>query len=262
MTIMLPEVFVSNKSLSPRISKEMKKGKLRKLGSRVYTTNLAESAELLIKRHAWFIVKELFPGSVIVDRTALEHRPAKDGSVFLVSKKKRAVLLPGLSIIPRKGHGPLDEDKPFMEKLFLSCPARAFLENLCKRRTRKGEVSRTLSHEEIEERLEMLLQGAGTSALQTLRDQAKLIAPLIGLENEFKILDGIIGTLFGTRNVTLSSSIAIARQQGHPYDPKRLDLFQKLFESLAQISIPERKMNHEGSSLPFFDPWTRANLVL
>ena len=255
MPIFLPEVFVSNAALAPTVSKELKKGRLRKLGSKVYTTNLTEPDELLIKRHAWFIVKELFPGSVIVDRTALEHRPASDGSVFIISKKKRAVFLPGLSIFPRKGPGPLEEDKPFMEKLFLSCPARAYLENLCKRRTRPGNVSRTLSRKEVEDRLENLLQGAGTDALQILRDEAKKIAPLLGLEKEFKILNGLIGTLLGTRSVRISSSLAGARVQGLPYDPKRLDLFQQLYEFLAIISTPQRKIINDGSSLPFFEAY-------
>ena len=61
----LPEVFVSNAALASRVSRELKKGLLRKLGSRVYTTNLTEPKELLVKRHAWFIVGELFSGSVI-----------------------------------------------------------------------------------------------------------------------------------------------------------------------------------------------------
>ena len=255
MATFFPEVFVSNETLASRVSKELKKGRLRKLGSKVYTTNLTESEETLIKRHAWFIVKELFPGSVIVDRTALEHRPAADGSLFIVSNKKKAVHLPGLSIYPRKGHGPLDEDKPFMETLYLSCPARAYLENLCNRRTRKGVVARTLSRKEIEGKLEMILQGAGSTALQALRDEAKVISQRLGLEKEFKILNGLIGTLLGTNNINMTSPIAIARIQGLPYDSKRLDIFQKLFESLASVSTQERVIISSGSSLSFFEAY-------
>ena len=98
MTQFFPEVFVSNASLASKVSKELKKKRLRKLGSKVYTTNLTEPLEQLTTRHAWLIVKELFPGSVIVDRTALEYRPSSDGSIFIVSNKKRAIILPGLSI--------------------------------------------------------------------------------------------------------------------------------------------------------------------
>lgn len=255
MTKVLPEVFVSNAKDASQVYKELKKGRLRKLGSRVYTTNLKESAEILIKRHLWQITKELFPDAVIVDRTALEHRPALDGSIFIVSKKTRAVLLPGISIYPRKGHGPLKEDRPFIEKLFLSCPARAYLENLCKRRSKKGAVSRTLSREEVEKKLEMLLQGVGVAALQQLRDEAKIIAPILGRKKEYKVLNELIGTFLGTHQLQLKSSVAIARTQGFPYDPKRLDLFQHFFETLIKTTIPHRKIRKSGSSLPFFEAY-------
>lgn len=251
----LPEVFVSQAGIASYVSKEVKKGRLRKLGSRVYTTNLKEPAEALTRRHAWLIVKELFAGSVIVDRTALEHRPSSDGSIFVVSTKKRSVHLPGLSIYPRKGHGPLKEDTPFMQKLYLSCPARAYLENLCQRRLRKGQVLRVLSRKEIEEKLELLLQGAGAQALQTLRDEAKQIAKVLKLDKEFKILDGLIGTFLGTRTSQFVSLAAKARAQGFPYDPKRLDLFQKLYESLGALSTPLRMIEAKGSSLPFFEAY-------
>lgn len=255
MTISFPEVFLSNSTIASQVSKAVKKGLLRQLGSRLYTTNFSESPEVLIKRHVWFIIRELFPGSVIVDRTALEHRPAADGSVFIVSKKKRPVFLPGLSIYPRKGHGPLEDDRPFMSTLYLSSPARAYLENLCKRRRKEGAISRTLSRKEIEERLELLLQRAGAEALQNLRDEARKIAPLLGLEQEYKILNGIIGTLLGTNQMPMSSPLSIARAQGLPYDSKRLDLFQKLYEALATTDTPERSANHPSIALPFFEAY-------
>lgn len=94
MTINLPEVFVSDSGLASFVSKELKKGHLRKLGSKVYTTNLREPVELLVRRHVWFIVKELFPGSVIVDRTALEHRPTAEGAGFYCLYKKTSYLPP------------------------------------------------------------------------------------------------------------------------------------------------------------------------
>ncbi len=208
----LPEVFVSEASLASWVSRRMKMGLLRKLGSRVYSTNLKENPEVLVRRHAWFLVAELFPGAVIVDRTALEHRPATDGSVFVVSNKKRPVILPGLSIHPRKGHGPLAEDRPFMGELYLSCSARAYLENMRNTRIRKGTIARTLSRKEIEEKLEILLQSAGVEALQTLRDDARRISSTLGLEKECQELHAMIGTLLGTRKATMTSPVTMASE--------------------------------------------------
>ncbi len=214
----LPEVFISSADIASYVSKEVRKGTLRKLGSRIYTTNLKESPETLIKRHVWFLVGSFFPGAVIVDRTAMEHRPAKDGSVFIVSKKKRSIVLPGLRIYPRKGQGPLSDDKPFMDNLYLSSLPRTYLENLCQRRTRKGKISRALSREEIEEKLETLLQTIGEEALQKLRKDAKKISSQLKMNKEWKVLDHLIGALLGTREAKeIQSPLYLARLQGYPY---------------------------------------------
>ncbi len=164
MTTFLPEVFVSNAALASRVFKELKKGLLRKLGSRVLYHQFIRPARGINQAPCLVYRARTLPESIIVDRTALEHRPAADGSVFIVSKKKRAVHLPGLSIHPRKGHGPLEEDKPFMGKLYLSCPARAYLENLCKRRTRtqRNVSSGHFPVKKLKIGLETVLQGAGT----------------------------------------------------------------------------------------------------
>jgi hypothetical protein len=75
-----PEVFVSTAAMSAAVSS----GRLRRLGSRLYTTNRGEDAASLIRRHLWEVAAGFFPGSLVADRTALEHQP-----VFLVSKRKR-----------------------------------------------------------------------------------------------------------------------------------------------------------------------------
>lgn len=252
----LPEVFVSSADMASFVSKEVKKEKLRKLGSRVYTTNLTEAPEPLIRRHAWFIVESFYPGAIIADRTALEHRPAEDGSIFIVSRKKRAVILPGLGIYPRKGRGPLPEDKPFMGKLFLSCPARAYLENFRRSRSRGGKASRTLTRHEIEDKLEILLQTAGPEALQKLREEARRVSSLLKMPKEFKELDRLIGALLGTRKtIKVISPAILARLQGKPYDAKRLELFQQLYAALASLPQVDRKIAKKGSVLPFFEAY-------
>ncbi len=101
----LPEVFVSTSEISSFVSKEVARGNLRKLASRLYTKNLIESPEKLVKRHLWPIVASFFPGALIADRTAIENTPAADGSVFLISNKKGTLKLPGITIKPRKGIG-------------------------------------------------------------------------------------------------------------------------------------------------------------
>ena len=251
----MPEVFVSNAKLAIAVSRETKAGRLRKLASRLYTRNLTEPPERIVQRNLWPLVAAYLPGALIADRTALENRPAADGSVFLIANHKRDIVLPGLTLRPRKGPPPLESDRPFIGSLRISSPARAFLENMRPSRARRG-VARTLSQREIEERLDEILRHGGDLPVQRLRDEARDIAPQLDLPGEFQRLDALIGTLLGTRDVPLVSPVGAARIAGLPYDPRRLDLFQRLFAELAG-SAPVTRLARptDGPALPFFEAY-------
>jgi hypothetical protein len=251
----MPEVFVSNAELAPAVSREVKVGRLRKLGSRLYTRNLKEAPEKLVQRNLWPLVASYLPGALIADRTALENRPAPDGSVFLIADHKRDIVLPGATLRPRRGPPPLDSDRQFISGLRIASPARAFLENMRPSRARSG-VARTLPAREIEERLDEMLRRTGENALQKLRDDAREISEPLDLQDEYQRLDNLIGTLLGTRNAARESPSAIARAAGRPYDPERLDLFQRLFTELSGTSPVTRLARpSDGPALPFFEAY-------
>lgn len=249
------EVFVSNAEVATAVSREKKLGKLRKIGPRLYTRNLTDSPERIVQRNLWPLIAAYLPNALIADRTALENRPSADGSVFLVANHKRDIVLPGVTLRPRKGPPALESDLPFIGGLHIASPARAFLENMRPSRARHG-MARTLSTRELEERLDEILRQSGESALQRLRDNARRIAPLLGMSEEFRRLDNVIGALVGTRKALLESPVGIARAGGHPYDPQRLDLFQRLFTELAGTAPVTRVARAtDGPALPFFEAY-------
>lgn len=250
----LPEVFVSDARLSAAVSRQVKLGRLRKLGTRLYTRNLSETPERLVQRHLWRVAAYL-PGALVADRTALENRPAADGSVFLIAQHKRDIELPGVTLRPRKGPGPLGTDRQFVAGLRISSTARAFLENMRPSRSRAG-VARTCSRREIEDRLDDLFRNGGEQAVQKLRDEARELAPDLDLTVEFAQLDGLIGTLLGTRRERLETGTGRARAAGTPYDPLRMPLFQKLFAELAGEAPPTRlARTTDGMALPFYEAY-------
>lgn len=251
----LPEVFVSDASLAAAVSREVKRGALRKLASRLYTRNLNDPPEQIVRRNLWPLVAAYLPGALIADRTALENRPAADGSVFLVADHKRAIVLPGAVLRPRRGHPPLESDRPFIGGLRLASPARAFLQNMRPSRARGG-VARTLSKVEVEERLDEMLRRGGEAALQRLRDEARKTAVQLSLPGEFQRLDTLIGTLLGSRDTPLASPTAAARAAGRPYDPQRLDLFLRLHAELARAApVTRLERPTDGPALPFFEAY-------
>ena len=93
-------------------------------------------------------------------------------------------------------------------------------------RARGGLVGRTLSRREIEERIDTLIRRSGEDAANQLRDDIRRIEKALDMKAEAAALDALIGSLLGTREAELSNPSAVARRQGRPFDPDRLEIFQ------------------------------------
>ena len=254
----MPEAFVSSSAISREVSRRVKAGRLRKLGSRLYTTNLVDAPEAIVRRNLWDIVAGYFPGALIADRTALENAPAADGSVCLVTEVGSMLAVPGVTLRPRRGTGPQESDRPFLNSLFLSSTARAWLDNLRRSRARGGRLPRTLPLPELEDRLDDLIRRGGVEAANRLRDEARALAPMIDRTAEAKRLDALIGNVLGSRDVQavpLMSPRAQARRRGRPYDPGRVRLFQILHKALRDMPPsfrPARQRDGEAAATPAF----------
>ncbi len=251
----MPEAFVVSAAIRREVWRAVKAGALRKLASRLYTRNLRDSPETVVRRNLWDIVAGYFPQALVADRTAFECRPADDGSVCLVSDSGRDIRLPGIVLRPRRGAPALATDLPFHGQLRLSSPARAYVENMRNSRTRSGRVRRTLSRSEIEERLEEFVRRSGEDNLNRLRDQISEVGASLGMKQEAEALDSLIGAFFGTRKARLRASAAVARRWGRPYDPARLELFQSLQSTLRQrppVSRISRQENADASKVFHF----------
>jgi hypothetical protein len=250
------EVTVATQENSVAIHRAVQRGSLRKLGPKLYTRNLNDDPERIIQRNCWQIAAAFFPGALIADRTALENRPAPDGSVFLVAERTTALKLPGLALWPRKGSGPITgSDRSFIAGLWMSSNARALLENMRPSRAR-DHVRRTLAPEELELWLERILRtGGGETVLNRLRDQARELAPKLGMEPEAERLSSLIGALLGTRSAELRSDVARARSHGQGFDPERTELFEVLRQALATRVFQERYGRTGSEYLPFFEAY-------
>lgn len=99
----LPEIFVSTTGLSPAVNKAVGAGRLRKIGTRLYTKNLDDAPEDIVKRNWHRLLKSYYPDALIADRTAIENKPSQDGSVFIISSKRRGTELPGITFKPQIG---------------------------------------------------------------------------------------------------------------------------------------------------------------
>ena len=222
----------SEKSKSARRTEMIKKGFLRKIAPKVYTTNMDEAPEIIIRRNLFYILGQLYPHAVISHRSAYEMRPTESGDFFLTYKYTRNVSLPGITVHLMQGPMGTENDMPFIENLFISSTERRTLENLQKGRARTS-VSKCLPRTAIEENLERMLQINGETVLNAFRDKARSVAEELDMQEEFETLNAIIGALLSTKpSGVLSSASSIARAKGEPFDSGRVTLFETLFGAL------------------------------
>lgn len=216
----------------------LKESKLRKIAPRIYTTNMDDTPEDIIRRNVFYILGQLYPHAVISHRSAFELKPTEGGDIFLTYTYTKNVMLPGIKVHLMQGPMGTDHDMPFIENLYISSAERRMLENLQKGRTR-NKVSKCLPRTYIEETLEKMLAVNGETGINAFRDKAREISRQLGMTEEFETLNLIIGALLSTKPTSiLSADSAIARAYGAPFDKERVGLFETLFEALHNEPFP------------------------
>jgi len=240
MEKILPEIIFgsSNSSKSKKISRLLGKNLVRRLIPRVYTSNLIDSDEAIIKRNLWILLGHLYPGAILSHRSALEGGPTADGHIFLTYKYKKIIHYPGFVIHLVSGPEATGKDPEFIAGLHISSQPRAFLENL-KDARQTNSKSRALDRTFIEDRLDQICRIKGENALNQLRDEAQSQANILDMDKAYQKLTQIISAILSTHSETsLQSPLTKARAQGWPYDPKRLELFSILFSRLQSSALP------------------------
>lgn len=238
----------SDARASKQTVKLVREGRIRKIAPRIYTSNLNDKPEEIIRRNLFQILGKLYPGAVLSHRSAFEFRPTRTGQVFLTYKYTRKVNLPGITIRFLRGSGPTAFDYRFFGGLWISDKPRAFLENL-QISKKAGEDSKCLPIAELEEKLDKIIRLNGEEEINKLRDNAREVALALAMEKEFALLNKMIAALLSTHpSGILSSPVALARSFGFPYDPERMTLFEGLFRELQATEFRFRPERNTGDS--------------
>ncbi|MDR2840983.1 MAG: Fic family protein [Paludibacter sp.] len=236
-------------SISKQIGKAEKEGKIRKIFPRIYTSNLQDSAEYIIKRHFFDILKWRFPNAVISHRSASELRPTETGNFFITSNyTKKITDLSNFTLNVMEGKPALESDVN-LDGIYASSEWRWVLENMQVSRKKGGE-SKIFPIEFIEDKLEKIIIREGKEGINKFRDKAKEIAEQLDFKAEFDKLNALISALLSTHNSDVLSSVsAKARASGMPFDAKRVELFEILYDKLKDYYFRERpdKNNSEDS---------------
>lgn len=126
--------------------------------------------------------------------------------------------------------------------------ARAVLEVALPTRSRGRAAARGFTRTELEAWLERALRLGGEEELERLRNRMSELAKpkhdgpaqLPDTRDAFAVVDAIIGTLLGTRDIPLSAPTARARVAGHPYDPDCIARLHELHAMLVATPLPRR----------------------
>ncbi|MHB8416221.1 MAG: hypothetical protein ACYDB1_12765 [Acidiferrobacteraceae bacterium] len=69
--------------VSTAISRDVRGGRLRRITPKLYTTNLKDPPESIIRRHLYCILARYYPGAVVSHRSVLEGGAARNDTIFL-----------------------------------------------------------------------------------------------------------------------------------------------------------------------------------
>ena len=79
----IPEILFASIDISESKRKRMvKEGSIRKITSKIYTSNMNDPLENIIRRNVFRILSFLFPHAVISYRSAFELKPTEEGDIY------------------------------------------------------------------------------------------------------------------------------------------------------------------------------------
>lgn len=229
---------------SRKISLLIKNGRLKKLAPRLYTSNLIDSPENIVRRNIIEILAWRVPGCVISHKSALLLKPTIKGNIYITAKENRKITdIPGVIINVLKGSGPLDTDiRLGQSDVYVSSEYRWMLEVMQPARNGRDGENKSFPVDFIENRLEAMIRGGGEERVNAFRDKAREIAPQLGLQTEFDKLSKIISALLSTHDSgILTTEGGKARSAGSPIDTRRIPILECLFDYLQDMYFPDAK---------------------
>jgi len=232
----------SNPDVSHTIARLVDEGRLRKIAPRLYSSNMIDSPESIVRRNILSILMWRFPGTVISHRSAKEMRLTSNGFFFLTGNVNRKVTsLPGVVVVISKGPGG-DKNDTVFGQMFIAGEYRWMLENM--QVVRNGsDDAKVLPPEVIEKKLGSILIASGEEGLNVYRDTLRETARRLGMEREFQRINSLISALLATHRAdSLKSPYAKALSAGLRYDEGRKRLFETLYDALQERHFAPRQV--------------------
>jgi len=255
-------LFSLDKSTAQKFSLLAKQQKIRRISQGIYTDNLIDPMDRIVKTHWMQIVSHIVSQGILSFRTAVDLKPIAYQKgldiIFVTSSYTKTIRLPGLIIKVYKGdyENFCEQILPHLAK---SNIPRMLLENLTIVRSSELKGLKTIAESGVEKYLARECQFQGEKRLNQIRDEAKEIALNFGYKNEYNKLTKIISALLSTQDdFSLKTAYAKAIAKKEPYDEERLRSFENLSIYLQKCLFKKREYQFATTSfrnLSFFESY-------
>lgn len=217
--------------------RQLKAGRLHRIAAGVLTPWPEERWPDLVARERIRLLAALYPGAVVGPKSAFYGGVPCDGVMYLTYTYTKRVALPGMTVQLIQGPGGGQGDTPMMgHELYYPSLPRMLLENLS---ITRGQVQKSVGRVEVEKRLIETCEARGEEVLNQLREQARELAPGLGLQREQALLDELIGTILGTRKADMHTEAGKGLAAAPPYDANRVALLEKLAAYLRATPLKQ-----------------------
>ncbi|MBX3030942.1 MAG: Fic family protein [Chloroflexi bacterium] len=249
-----PDIIFADRATRANLAKAAKTGSIVRLTTGIYSGLRLSDPGRVAREHWREILAHELPGAVLVDRSARRTMPDDQGRVFVAHPRSRPLVMPGLSILPRRGPTQVDGDIDIGDGLRQSSIARGLLDNLA------GDGQRYFDLAEVERWITDILDDHGADRLNAIRDEARGLAPVIGRRGAMKRLDRIIAAALSTGpDAVLATPALRSRASGDPIDPARIERFERLAAYLRDqapdILLDEPDLTGRRTLLPFYEAY-------
>ena len=253
--------FAKGTQAAKKLAARCQKGDLHRIRRGIYIDTQDQDEITKTLESKWpQIACYVFDKPIAIARTAAERKPAA-GRLYLATSnvnKTRTVKVGHLKLNIDPGNNSLGVE-PFALNMRRSNQARYLMENLRPSRGEENE-KKTLGSKWVESDLVKTIGKWGEESLNEIRDEAKSIAPELGLEKELSTLNKMISTILMTHTISgsLQTGPGIAHAKGEPFDQDRLEKFRSLADYLMPLNLTNNAYRFEESgwrNLAFFESY-------
>jgi hypothetical protein len=234
------------------------RGDLVRLARGIYTTDVDAEPSDVVRRSWREIVSHRFPNAVVTDRSAIWAQP-HDGIIFVASEREGTLDLPGVTVVSRKGPGPVEGDIAMGAGVHLASRPRALIDNTRPTRKRSDRPPATLSRAELADWIDHLCAVDGAEQVSAYRDMAERLADALRASPErVEKLNEIVGAALGTRESTSGSVAVRSRAAGVPFDQSRIMRLELLANYLRDVVITHPALSADSgrrTTLPFWEAY-------